>query len=128
MANRRTPQSFHDFPTWARTAGAARDAGTLVQVSCRICKAQRSADLDRVIAAKGEDYSLVDRNPRCNLTAGCNGRLRLSYRGHGCMRNLETDRFVEWMAERDWQARRFTAQAIKDGGREREEKKMRERR
>jgi len=128
MANRRIPQSVHDFPTWARTAGAARDEGTLIQITCRVCGVCRPIDLDRVIAAKGSGYSLINRAPRCTLTPFCGGRMRLSYKGHGCMRHLETEAFADWLCDQEREARRAMVATIKEAGDDREEKRIRDRR
>lgn len=79
------------IPSWAETAGAMREHGVTVKASCTadraICDFDRDpVDLDLIIAAKGEAFSLWDRRPPCPI---CGAPLWLMYH-HGVMRPLYT--------------------------------------
>ena len=91
MANRFSPQRPEHFPEWTRTLGAMKDQGIVPRAWCTTCMVSVDVDLDRLIAAKGRDYSLINRRCRCVLTDGCAGWVRFQYSSHGCRRWLFTD-------------------------------------
>lgn len=79
------------IPSWAATVGDMRDNDVLVKAFCNTrpedCGFRRDAvDLDLIIAAKGEGFSLWDRRPPCPT---CRAPLWLMYK-HGVMRPLYT--------------------------------------
>ena len=67
------------FPAWVRTVGAALDEGAEIICACPACKQWREADLAAISAAKGCDYSLINRRLPCRLTPGCSGLVRFHY-------------------------------------------------
>lgn len=69
-------------PAWAATLGAIKDHGTQVRAICNVCRYHKDADIDRMIAARGRDYSLWDRRRSCPVIA-CAGKLRWMYRPGG---------------------------------------------
>lgn len=64
-------------PAWTHTVGALLDEGAVVRVICGTCSRERMANLQRIADAKGRDFSLYDRAPRC-WVQGCPGRLFFS--------------------------------------------------
>lgn len=66
------------MPAWVRAVSVMRHDYILVRWSCHMCKQWGGADLARVEAAKGLDFSLVNRRPKCHQP-GCFGRVLLSY-------------------------------------------------
>ena len=60
--------------SWTTTVGALKAEGAVVQAYCSSCSATSSVDLDRIIAAKGDLYSLWNRTAPCR-TRGCRGRV-----------------------------------------------------
>lgn len=101
---------------WAQTVGAMADmrdsgwTGYSVRAICNNAKCPshrrpvREVDVDRLIAEKGRDYSLVGRRSPCS-EPGCGGYVRFFYQ-HGAMRGLWRDEDVaRWLA-RDWAARK----------------------
>jgi hypothetical protein len=95
-----------DFPAWTATVGSmkeARDArpeACAVKVSCDTCKEWRDVDLDALIRAKGQWFSLVNKRGRCKLTKGCRGYNYFRYQS-GVMRPLSTEKQTERWAEAD---------------------------
>lgn len=103
------------FPTWTHSVGEmkiARDAKpdhARVQVRCDVCDVWRDVDLDAIIAAKGENYSLVNRRYRCKLTPGCEGWNDFRYQS-GVMLPLVTEAQTDRWVYQDFQrARRIEA-------------------
>lgn len=70
------------LPDICESAGLLRDAvrrgEALCNVMCASCDFFRPADLDAIVEAKGYDYDLADRRPRCP-TPGCRGRVIFHY-------------------------------------------------
>ncbi len=128
MARRSLPQTDRDFPSWVRTLDAMKAEGIVPIAWCSVCRVQRPVDLEKLIAIKGDAFSLINRRPLCSLTDGCLGRVRFLYPGHGCLRTLETEPCTNWRIERDWRARQAVAAAIRDVEVEREDKRKRDRR
>ena len=89
------------FPTHVATLGGMLDGDGKVQASCELCRVYvrfAKADIERMIAAKGRDYSLIGRRSRCKLTADCRGWVRFHFQS-GVYRPLWTDKDVSrWMA------------------------------
>ena len=88
------------IPRWAQTVGAMVEHGTKVTVSCSKCRAWQEIDPRKILAAKGPDYSLVNRRCRCRLTPSCPGWNRFHYQ-HGVMRPLwrDEDVLLRWFGE-----------------------------
>lgn len=76
-------------PAWTLTVAAWRDSGHACMVGCSDCKLWRPVDLERVIAAKGPDYSLWNRRVRC----GCGAHVIFYYGGRGPLRPARDDGF-----------------------------------
>lgn len=66
------------IPAWVCTVGAMRAEGVRVRWSCQSCRQWGDVDLARVEEAKGDDFSLINRRPRCRQP-GCAGRVLLLY-------------------------------------------------
>lgn len=85
-----------DFPAWTATVGSMKEArdgrpeACAVKVSCDTCKEWRDVDLDALIRAKGQWFSLVNKRGRCKLTKGCRGYNYFRYQS-GVMRPLSTE-------------------------------------
>lgn len=100
----------------------ARDAqpeACAVKVSCDSCKEWRDVDLDALIRAKGQWFSLVNKRGRCKLTRSCQGWNYFRYQS-GVMRPLSTEkqsaRWTEIDAARrklEDEARRYVGDALK---------------
>lgn len=128
MALRRQYETVDDIPPFARTVGAAKANDIVLQVSCPTCHAFRPVDLDRVIAARGPDYSFINKRFRCTLTFNCKGWVRFSHSGRGVMRKMETPDFIAWWEDRERQARDAVTASLLGFGKEREEKRAKSRR
>ncbi len=69
-----------------------------VTVTCDTCKQGRDVDLDALIAAKGENFSLVNKRYRCKFSPGCPGHNRFHFQG-GVMRPLWSETQADkWIA------------------------------
>lgn len=77
------------IPTWCKTVGNMRDMSKPGEVLayCSKCRQYKDVDPGKIAAIKGDDYSLVDRTPRCSATPGCEGRMSFHVK-HGVMRPL----------------------------------------
>lgn len=113
------------FPAWTETVASMKETRDRkpdhfhVRVTCTVCRQGRDVDLDGLIAAKGPDYSLVNRRSRCKFTKGCRGWNRFFYQS-GVMRPLWDDKTGDrWMLtddrekRRDEEARRFLADELR---------------
>lgn len=67
-------------------------------------------DLHRIARAKGGDYSIVNKRPRCRIP-GCPGQVIFDDASGAWHRRLETftDRDPEWWAENDRRREELTA-------------------
>ena len=86
------------LPTWVQTVQAMIDGGIEVRAWCeRHCRRFHFVvDLERVKAAKGADYSLINKRTKCK-TSGCDGWVRFHY-PQGVYRRLWDDETaVRWM-------------------------------
>jgi len=85
------------FPRWTHTVSLMKEAGLQVSAGCATCKGwKRQIDLEAIIAAKGPDYSLINKQTPCPFTPGCKGYARFHYSG-GVMRPLFTQaRWEKW--------------------------------
>lgn len=96
------------FPAWTASVGAMLDAhqqgskGCAVQVSCTKCRLWRPVALGELVAAKGRDWSLINRRYRCRMSPGCDGWNRFHYQS-GVMRPLWTEEQGDAWAAADWQ-------------------------
>lgn len=99
------------FPSWTHTVAEmklTRDEKPdhfAVHVRCDLCKQCRDVDLDAIIAAKGDNHSLVNKRYRCKLTPGCEGWNRFHYQS-GVMRPLWTEDQADRWAFLDFQRKR----------------------
>lgn len=66
------------IPTWVRTVRAMREAGVQVRWSCRTCGQWGDADLELTERAKGPDFCLINRRPKCRQP-NCNGHVLFLY-------------------------------------------------
>jgi hypothetical protein len=66
-------RDFNNIPSWSATLGALRQASATVRAICPRC-AGFKADLERMIEAKGETYSLWNRTTPCPRP-GCDGHV-----------------------------------------------------
>jgi len=103
------------FPAWTHTVIAmkrARDAKPdhfAVRVRCDRCNQGRDVDLDAIVAAKGEDHTLIDKRYRCKLTPGCEGWNAFHFQS-GVMRPLWTqDQADRWIYQDDNREHRMRA-------------------
>ena len=82
------------IPAWAATVGAMKESGAGVSASCSLCRHWKDqVDLDRIIEAKGEDFSLFDKRPPCPKR--CGGTILFLYGprpGKGPTRPCKTSR------------------------------------
>lgn len=86
------------------TLSSLKASGATVRWRCQECAATGTADLDRIIAAKGPDYDLTDRTAACPAD-GCS--YWISFYAQQGMRNTplrteagmlrEMDRRTEWL-------------------------------
>jgi hypothetical protein len=129
------------FPAWTATirsiieAQARRPEHSNVTWFCNACGAHGVPDLQRILAAKGPGYSLVNRRTRCRKK-GCKGWVRFNYQS-GMMRALADDATIDlWslkdeaakaaeLAARDPEAfaRNYFAREVERAGSEREWKR-----
>lgn len=71
------------IPTCAQTVGGTLDSWCDIMAWCELCRQTLELDLaaiERLVATKGRDYSLIGRRSRCKLTPGCTGWVRFHYR------------------------------------------------
>ena len=61
------------WPFWVRSVGAMVENGIVARVGCVKCGTFFDVDLAAVRAARGKDYSLIDRTMQCKITR-CRGR------------------------------------------------------
>lgn len=67
------------WPPWMKTVGAAKEENTELRAECSVCHDGRAVDLDKVIALKGPDYSLINRRTKCTLTEACKGWIKFYF-------------------------------------------------
>lgn len=74
---------------WAKNLGTLLEAGVEVRAWCDTCTARFVVvDVAKLIAIKGEDYSLWNRRTKCRLTPGCTGWNRFHCGGRGMMEKM----------------------------------------
>lgn len=64
------------LPAWCQTVADLQvvvQRGGFCRYRCAVCRAEDDVRLDRIIAAKGSTYSLINRTARCRMIAGCEG-------------------------------------------------------
>ena len=83
----RTPSTRYYKPT----IGDLVRTGVEAMVSCTVCQVGHKIDLSTLLAAKGPDYSLINRRCRCRLTDGCPGWNRFYHRRSGVFLPLWDD-------------------------------------
>ncbi|MEA3044613.1 MAG: hypothetical protein QOH47_2451 [Sphingomonadales bacterium] len=97
MGNSGRIQTRQNMPAWVQTVGAMLAEGCEVRAMCQVCRRWEPVDLAKIAAAKGPDYSLIDRRSRCRFTPGCKGWVRFAYL-LGVFRPLWTTAAAErWM-------------------------------
>jgi hypothetical protein len=60
------------WPAFYRTVGAMLDHGTIVRAGCARCDTVFDVDLRAIIARRGRDYSLIDKEITCKVSK-CRG-------------------------------------------------------
>lgn len=98
-----------------------------VAAVCDRCKGRQQIDLPALLAKVGPDYSLINRRCRCRITPGCTGWNTFRYLW-GVYRGLYDDATSERWILLGEKSRREMTRLIREAGREREEKRVRERR
>ena len=87
------------IPNWAWRIGAlAAQPGAELRFACEACRTVFDVDLGTILAARGPDFRLVNRRPRCKVSC-CRGRgffLVAESRDHLLMPLLTMDPFVHW--------------------------------
>lgn len=97
------------FPAWVQTVGESLRfiaEGERIEIKAWChggCGKTRMVDFEKLCAAEGPDYSLIDRRCRCTLTPGCKGWVRFHYK-LGVFRPLWTDEAGARWSDRDWKA------------------------
>lgn len=61
------------WPVFYRTVGAMLDQGVIVRAGCARCDSIFDVDLRAIVARRGRDYSLIDREITCKLSK-CRGQ------------------------------------------------------
>lgn len=88
------------FPAWVKTVQASIDEQIEIRAWCDAgCRKDIVVvDLERIKAAKGPDYSLINKRTRCK-TPGCKGWVKFHYPS-GVYRPLfDFETAVKWMVK-----------------------------
>jgi hypothetical protein len=115
---------------------ALDEPGThIIRVRCLLCRKSRALtrrDLERIADQRGEAYSLLNKRTRCRLKTGCTGWNVFGW-SHGTwvyplFTEAQDQRWSAHDAKREEIGRRHAVDLLRSAGRERAEKRARERR